>query len=270
MVRTRLTKRSARVARPFGFTLVELMTVVAIVGVLMSLLLAGVQACRETARKISCANNARNLVTALQDYHAAQQRFPPGRNLKTPVEYGWGYYLLTQLEQPGLFSKFDQTKPWDHSTNIALADTPLKIFRCPSTTLKTPGKSDYAGVLGSFEVNIQSFGLENGVMVTVTPRQRNSTRLADITDGATNTILIAESADRLVTSTSRWVSGSNCVLHDDHKGGKAQGTDLFSFHPVGAHVGYADGRVQFVPEGTSEQIISAICTRACGEIVNSF
>jgi type II secretory pathway pseudopilin PulG len=251
---------------------VELMIAIAIIGVLMSLLLAAVQATREMARKMSCANNVRNQLLALQEYHAAQQRFPSGQhwNKSMSVEYGWAFYLLPQLEQPALQAKFDQAKPWDDPANLALADTSLKIFRCPSTPLKTPGKSDYCGVIGSFEANIEVSGLENGVMTTTTARNRNSVRLADITDGASNTVAIGESADRLVTTAGHWVSGNNRILHDDQHGGVAQGTDFFSFHTSGAHAGFADGRVQFITEGTSEQIISALCTRACGDIIGSF
>jgi len=267
MLRNCRNQRCARRARRYGFTLVELMTVIAIIGVLTSLMLAAVQATREVARRMSCANNVRNLALALQDYHATNQRFPPGQKLENATEYGWGYYLLPNLEQQSLQRQFDLSKPWDDPANIALADTQIKIFRCPSTQVKSPGKSDYCGVMGSFESNIDISGLENGVLTTVTSRRPNPIRLADIIDGASNTIAIAESVDRGVTTGSRWVSGTNRVLHDDHHGGKPQGTDLFSFHPVGAHVGYADGHVQFVPEGTPEQIISAICTRASGDVV---
>jgi prepilin-type N-terminal cleavage/methylation domain-containing protein/prepilin-type processing-associated H-X9-DG protein len=272
MLFNRQLQRCAPSARRAGFTLVELMTVVAIIGVLMSLMLAAVQATREVARKMSCSNNVRNQLAALQEYHAAQQRFPPGQhwNKAKSVEYGWAFYLLPQLEQPALQAKFDQKKPWDDSANLTLADSPLKIFRCPSTPLKTAGKSDYCGVIGSFEANIEMSGLENGVMVTTTARNGNPVRLADITDGASNTVAIGESADRQFTAAGRWVSGTNRILHDDQRGGIAQGTDFFSFHNTGAHAGFADGRVQFIAEGTSEQIISALCTRSCGELISAF
>src|SRR3954463_6079659 len=104
MARTCRKQRRAWTARQRGFTLVELMTVVAIIGVLMSLLLAAVQATRELARKMSCSNNLRNQLVALQEYHAAHQRFPAGQHwtgLKS-VEYGWAFYLLPQLEQTAL------------------------------------------------------------------------------------------------------------------------------------------------------------------------
>jgi prepilin-type processing-associated H-X9-DG protein len=219
---------------------------------------------------MSCANNVRNQVVALQDYHNANQRFPSGQHWNKSVEYGWAFYLLPQLEQAALQSRFNQSKPWDDGANITLADTSLKMFRCPSTPLKTPGKSDYCGVIGSFEANIEMSGLENGVMITTTRKSPNSIRLADITDGSSNTILVGESADRQITSAGHWVSGNNRILHDDQHGGPTQGTDFFSFHSTGAHAGFADGRVQFITENTPERIISALCTRACGEMVSAF
>src|SRR4051812_21984219 len=110
MASLRPNHRCAPAARRSGFTLVELMAAVAIIGVLMSLLLAAVQATRETARKMSCANNLRNQLIALQDYHAAHQRFPAGRNQYQSIEYGWGFNLLPHLEQSALYSQFNRTK----------------------------------------------------------------------------------------------------------------------------------------------------------------
>ncbi len=61
-----------------GFSLVELLVVITIIGILIGLLLPAVQAAREAARRISCSNNLRQIGIGLQDYHAAQQSFPPG------------------------------------------------------------------------------------------------------------------------------------------------------------------------------------------------
>ncbi len=136
-----------------GFTLVELLVVITIIGILMSLLLPAVQSARESARKLSCANNIRNLGLALNNYHTAFKIFPPSSvwkdySSKPPkvipnpqpkandntLGENWVVLILPQLENQNLLQTFDLTQPIPAAANATARATTLSIMLCPSDT----------------------------------------------------------------------------------------------------------------------------------------
>jgi prepilin-type N-terminal cleavage/methylation domain-containing protein/prepilin-type processing-associated H-X9-DG protein len=192
-----------------AFTLIELLVVIAILSVLLGLLLPAVQKVREAAARMSCQNNLKQIGLALDNYHDAQQSFPPGYRATaaysdgatdTAPGWGWAAFLLPQLEQDNLYRQLNFNLPVGQSPGI---QTMVKVYLCPSD-LTPPGAfpvpdgfgnpvalaapSSYAACVGGDESD--TFG-PTGMGVFY----RNSrTRFADITDGTSNTILIGERA----------------------------------------------------------------------------
>ena len=86
-----------------GFTIVELLVVITIIGILTSLLLPAVQAAREAARRVRCSNNLKQLGIGFHSFAAANGGFPPRRYSRPDEGYtGWGTFLLPFIEQQNL------------------------------------------------------------------------------------------------------------------------------------------------------------------------
>src|ERR1044071_4219572 len=76
--RDRLIFVDVDMGRKSAFTLVELLVVIAIIGVLVALLLPGVQAAREAARRSMCCGHLNQLILAVHNYEMAHGCYPPG------------------------------------------------------------------------------------------------------------------------------------------------------------------------------------------------
>src|SRR5262249_14956136 len=116
-----------------GFTLVELLVVLAIIGVLIGLLLPAVQKIRDAAGRIKCANNLRQIGSALSTYKEAWGHSPPGlQGFQSPWErppnhgthflWSWLAELLPYIEQDNLYKQADA---WSRQSN---ADAPYTTF----------------------------------------------------------------------------------------------------------------------------------------------
>jgi prepilin-type N-terminal cleavage/methylation domain-containing protein len=131
-----------------GFTLVELLVVLAIIGILVGLLLPAVQNAREAARRMQCGNNLHQVALAVLNYETANRRFPPGTIVDlstsvTPSNLAWGVHgrILPYLEQANLYRQVDVMRAWDLQQAISRMRIP--VYQCPSdvkaSELRDPG-----------------------------------------------------------------------------------------------------------------------------------
>ncbi|TWT49622.1 PEP-CTERM motif protein [Rubripirellula amarantea] len=207
--------------RRAGFTLIELLVVIAIIGILIGLLLPGVQAAREAARRMSCSNNLKQVGLAMHNYNNVHRKLPPsalgvrvGGTNREPIQQGGltaFVSILPFLEQSSLFEQFDLTSDaWSPQNEVPASKTP-EVYLCPSMSFPNvggspDGYSSYAVSTGTKKYRNQ---IHDGAIVDAMNVFRNervtaglpddSSWLSWVTvddisnaDGTTNTLLAGE------------------------------------------------------------------------------
>ncbi|MCI0335091.1 MAG: DUF1559 domain-containing protein [Planctomycetes bacterium] len=115
-----------------GFTLVEVLVVIAIIGLLIALLLPAIQAARESARRTQCQNNLKQIGVAVQSHHDTRKHFPMGRNKFDQYAVSWAFFLLPYMEETAIYNSYDSKARVDDQKNFATMRTPVETYACPS------------------------------------------------------------------------------------------------------------------------------------------
>ncbi len=300
-----LTRRSRTVSssrRQSGFTLVELLVVIAVIGVLIALLLPAVQAAREAARRMQCKNNMRQLGLATLNFHDSMGHLPPPKmgQLGTEPLGSTLVMLLPYLEEGNRFAQYDLTKPIYDPQNTPITSGTIAPYLCPSMRLPEDQPDDGSQPLGpgSYLISTRTDyrPLINDGAFDNLPTNGGKYQLAfrHITDGTTNTFLAGEinyafeSQEQPASATTggtrgrlssfawaegyQWLAWGHMaasvpqVFNNNQQYVPSFSSRTYrSDHPGGVNFVLLDGSVHFVTNDSDADIRAALVTRAGGE-----
>lgn len=297
-----MNMRASRPTRPTNrtaFTVLELLVTISMIGVLLALLLPAVGAARESARRIQCTSQLRELGIALHHHHEVQRSLPAGWKFDSAGQsaYGWAVPLLPYLEQPGLFARIDCDQNVADPTHQLARETPLGMMLCPSDiseptfTLYEDGEvehdedetwshdfdastsnvalvrlptANYVGVFGTLESDDSiPAPLGDGAFL-----ENRTVRFRDFRRGLSNTFVVGERTMAQVPSTWLGVSlaGEDAAARlvgsalEGINNPLADECDFSSRHPGGANFLWGDGHISFVSESVDLHLYHA-CSR---------
>jgi prepilin-type N-terminal cleavage/methylation domain-containing protein/prepilin-type processing-associated H-X9-DG protein len=326
--------QSGKFQRPLvqrrAFTLLELLVVIAIIGVLIALLLPAVQKVRAAAYRMSCANNMRQIGLALHNYHGDFLRFPAGvQGQMPPIPYfenartTWMVFLLPYIEQDTLLRLYNIKVGFGaddcEAINGSVFKTVVKLYQCPADSAgsftdpahdTTGSRSNYVGCFSpdwgwaenGAPIILNHVGSEfpNPTTKVALFNFNRTRRLADITDGTSNTIIVSE----LITGPDgsydlrgvwwhefgvmytnhlppnsplpdeieeghcpTYCDSSKAPIVGDTPAWKLANFAARSYHPNGVNALLADGSLRFVNNGIDLMVWHGLASISGGEVI---
>lgn len=292
-----------------GFTLLELLVVIAVIGILFGLAMVAVQRSRQAAINKSCQNNLRQIGLALMMHHNSKEVFPSGwrTSNRTGIAFtGWMMNILPFVGESALYQKIQETPfKWPFDYEYFAISTVVKRYLCPEDMKsQTPATvpnyigwtfdvayTDYLGVAG------KNRGAKDGILYL-----GSQVKMTDIVDGASHTLLVGERPPSSDKWFGQWFTafGHGDGIHDALSGVREYSLGgstrllldcpvntptnyqapktweetcsflhFWSYHSGGANFLFADGSVRLMPYAASG-VMEALSTRAGGEVVADY
>jgi prepilin-type N-terminal cleavage/methylation domain-containing protein len=286
-----------------GFTLIELLVVIAILAVLAGLLLPAIQKVRESAARVKCGNNLRQLGLAAHQSHDSFETLPPGLGYYPATGNAYGVYffhLLPFVEQTNLYQQ-SYFAGYYFAGNNGVYSQPVKTFVCPSDP-SAPANMIAKDVMGN-NWGVSSYAINAQIACTVYSDGSIGSAAAyaripsDFPDGTSNTILVTEKYAQCFNNNypvggSFWAyyyTGPNIQAY--HPGfeiswngysygpaskfltqpnpynGNCDPTMASSPHAGGIQIQLADGSVRFLSSSISMYTWWYLCTPNGGEVI---
>jgi len=286
-------------SRP-GFSLVELLIALGVVGILIALIMPAVSAIRGAANRLECQNHLKQTGLALIQYETTFGQFPSVQVQSSTFPrnsnfLGWQAFILPYLEQENLFKESQEALRIDpdpvHCPPHTGARAIVKNYVCPADSRLLSPLTDRYGLTMSFTDYI-GIGGTIGFHGMIT---QPGTRVTEVTDGLSNTIMVSERPPPHSLQAGWWYPGyfgygnigphlvlfvaeraqlygeDPCVLTKPsfHPGRLANPCDRFqvwSLHGGGANFLFADGAVRFLPY-SAHSLVPKLASRDGGEAV---
>jgi prepilin-type N-terminal cleavage/methylation domain-containing protein/prepilin-type processing-associated H-X9-DG protein len=276
-----------------GFTLTEVLVVIAVIGILIALLLPAVQAAREAARRMQCTANLKQIGLGLHNYQQTHRVFPPAYSRRPG--HNMLSFILPYLEQGPIYERYRWDLPWNDPANDKATEVDIELFVCPSANSGRRYVSDYATC--EFIPNTQaranlvaSGQLQprtnwDGLFKKGDPGEdyAPATPPAAVRDGLSNTFMLFEDAGRPIeyregratgrtdVTGARWADRNAEFWVHLLCGGSpiincSNNNEIYSFHPEGANFLYGDGSVHFHSESLDPDTFVSLFTRAASDV----